>query len=98
VIALPRKAFAGDTPVLISDKPIDRSKRDDGCRQRKQLSRCVCQIEDENFADDSQQRNQDHGGNLHHALLTLGGDEQRRLNSRAMMTVKIAPNTVWKTE
>jgi hypothetical protein len=46
VIALPRKAFAGDTPVLISDKPIDRSKRDDGCRQREQLSRCVCQIED----------------------------------------------------
>jgi hypothetical protein len=28
VIALPRKAFAGDTLVLI--KPIDRYKRDDG--------------------------------------------------------------------
>ena len=36
-----RKAFAGDTPVLISDKPIDRSKCVNGGWSRATISRRV---------------------------------------------------------
>jgi hypothetical protein len=53
----------------------------------------MADVQDKQLAHDGEQRDQHHGAELDDAMLALGHHQQRRLNSRAMMTVKIMPNT-----
>src|SRR5438132_13913081 len=55
------------------------------------------QVEDDELADDRQHGEQDHRPHLHDARAAAVATSSERLNSSAMMTVKIMPNTVWKT-
>src|SRR2546423_12070423 len=66
--------------VLISDEPIDPTQREGCHREREQLRRISSRdIENDQFADDSQQRDQDHGADLYDALRLLGNENERSL-------------------
>ena len=76
-LAKPSKVFTLDAAILVSNEPVDGTKRQDCRCQRKELQ-CFgrCQIEDHQFADDSQKRNQDYRAHLHNVFLSTGDDQK----------------------
>ena len=94
-----RWLIAFDAAILISNEPIDGAKRQDCRREREKLQGIGrSEIKDNQFADDGEKRDQYHGAHLHYTFLPSATTRSERLNSSAMMTLKIAPNMAWNTE
>ena len=88
-----------DAAILVTNEPVDGAERKDRRSKREKLHGIGrSEIKDNQFADDGEKRDQYHRTHLHDAFLPLGDDKSDRLNSSAMMTVKIAPNMAWNTE
>ena len=82
----------------VTHQPIDRAEREDGCGESQQLENIGArQVEDDQFAYHSQQRDQDDGAYLHDAVTPLGQHQHRALKLKCDDDGENLPNTAWNT-
>ena len=86
-------------PILITHQPIHASKRQSRGGERQKLFGGGCRhIHNHQLTYDREQSNKNNCTNLHDRRSRSAITRRDRLNSRAMITVKIIPNTAWNTE
>ena len=82
------------TPILMAHEPEYGSKHEDGTRKSEQMLGIGCrQIDDHQLAHDGEQCDQDTVRTCTTLCRRSAITSSERLNSSAMMTVKIIPNS-----
>ena len=80
--------------IAAADQPVDNAEGKDRGREREELRRiCFPQIENDGFATDGEQRDHYDRTDLDNLSRRSAITRSDFLNSSAMITVKIMPNT-----
>lgn len=86
--------------ITIADEPVDAAERENCRCERDDVQRVgLSQIKNNHLAANGEKRDHHDRLYLHDAILARAATTNSVfLNSRAMITVKIVPNTAWKAE